>query len=41
MNEPLIGIKVCVFDAYGTLFDFAAASRRCQEIATGVASPVG
>ena len=31
MKEPLIGIKACVFDAYGTLFDFAAAARRCQD----------
>jgi 2-haloacid dehalogenase len=31
MNEPLIGIKACVFDAYGTLFDFATAARRCQD----------
>ena len=30
MSEPLIGIKACVFDAYGTLFDFAAATRRCH-----------
>jgi len=25
------GIQACVFDAYGTLFDFAAAARRCQD----------
>ena len=31
MSEPLIGITACVFDAYGTLFDFAAATRRCQD----------
>ncbi len=31
MDEPLIGIKACVFDAYGTLFDFAAATRRCKD----------
>ena len=30
-NAPLQGIKACVFDAYGTLFDFAAAARRCQD----------
>src|SRR5215831_3426904 len=24
---PLIGVQACVFDAYGTLFDFAAAAR--------------
>ena len=27
MNSPLTGIRACVFDAYGTLFDFAAAAR--------------
>jgi 2-haloacid dehalogenase len=27
----LPGIKACVFDAYGTLFDFAAAARRCED----------
>ncbi len=26
-NAPLAWIKACVFDAYGTLFDFAAAAR--------------
>ena len=28
---PLTGIKACVFDAYGTLFDFAAAARTCRD----------
>lgn len=28
---PLEGIKACVFDAYGTLFDFAAATRGCRD----------
>jgi hypothetical protein len=23
-NAPLVGVKACVFDAYGMLFDFAA-----------------
>lgn len=31
MGEPLIDIKACVFDAYGTIFDFAAAARRCKD----------
>ncbi len=26
------GIKACVFDAYGTLFDFAAAARGCRDV---------
>jgi 2-haloacid dehalogenase len=32
MNDgPLRGVKACVFDAYGTLFDFAAAARGCGD----------
>jgi 2-haloacid dehalogenase len=31
-NAPLAGIKACVFDAYGTLFDFAAAARGCRDV---------
>ena len=31
-NSPLIGEKACVFDAYGTLFDFAAAARGCRDV---------
>lgn len=26
------GIRACVFDAYGTLFDFASAARRCRDV---------
>src|SRR5713101_288967 len=29
---PLIGVKACVFDAYGTLFDFAAAAKGCRDV---------
>jgi 2-haloacid dehalogenase len=29
---PLNGVKACVFDAYGTLFDFAAAARGCRDV---------
>jgi 2-haloacid dehalogenase len=29
--EPLRGIRACVFDAYGTVFDFASAARRCAD----------
>jgi 2-haloacid dehalogenase len=29
---PLTGIKACVFDAYGTLFDFASAARGCRDL---------
>jgi 2-haloacid dehalogenase len=28
----LSGIQACVFDAYGTLFDFAAAARGCRDV---------
>jgi len=28
----LFGIKACVFDAYGTLFDFASAARACRDV---------
>ena len=33
MNKgPLDGVKACVFDAYGTLIDFAAAARSCRDV---------
>src|ERR1035437_8251318 len=31
-GTKLRGVKACVFDAYGTLFDFAAAARGCRDI---------
>jgi len=31
-NEPLTGIQACVFDAYGTLFDFASAARNSRDV---------
>jgi 2-haloacid dehalogenase len=31
-NRPLTGVKACVFDAYGTLFDFASAARSCADV---------
>src|SRR5262249_4891818 len=31
-NAPLARIKACGFDAYGTLFDFAAAARGCRDV---------
>jgi 2-haloacid dehalogenase len=30
--SALSGIKACVFDAYGTLFDFGSAARRCSDV---------
>jgi 2-haloacid dehalogenase len=29
---PLTGVKACVFDAYGTLFDLVSAARRCADV---------
>ena len=29
--EPLGNIRACVFDAYGTLFDYASAAARCRD----------
>jgi 2-haloacid dehalogenase len=31
MPAALPGIKACVFDAYGTLFDYASAAARCRD----------
>lgn len=31
-EEYLSGIRACVFDAYGTLFDFASAAGRCRDV---------
>ncbi|HEX4195659.1 MAG TPA: haloacid dehalogenase type II [Stellaceae bacterium] len=31
-TAPLTGIRACVFDAYGTLFDFASAAARCADV---------
>jgi 2-haloacid dehalogenase len=39
-NRPLTGIKACVFDAYGTLFDFAAAARACRDVLGDAAEPL-
>jgi 2-haloacid dehalogenase len=32
LPAPLSGVKACVFDAYGTLFDFASAARACPDV---------
>jgi 2-haloacid dehalogenase len=32
MPAALAGIKACVFDAYGTLFDYASAAARCRDV---------
>ncbi len=31
MSDAIDGIRACVFDAYGTLFDFAAAAAACAD----------
>ena len=32
IGDPLTGVKACVFDAYGTLFDLVSAARRCGDV---------
>lgn len=32
MAEALSGIRACVFDAYGTLFDYGSAAARCRDV---------
>jgi 2-haloacid dehalogenase len=32
MSTPLGGIRACVFDAYGTLFNYASAAARCSDV---------
>src|SRR5205807_270803 len=32
VQASLSGVKACVFDAYGTLFDFAAAAQGCGDL---------
>jgi 2-haloacid dehalogenase len=31
-KAPLAGVKLCVFDAYGTLFDFASAAKASRDV---------
>jgi 2-haloacid dehalogenase len=31
-TRSLDGVQACVFDAYGTLFDFASAAARCPDV---------
>lgn len=37
---PLAGIRACVFDAYGTLFDVASAASRCADVLGDRAPPL-
>ena len=32
MAEPLDGVRACIFDAYGTLFDFGSAAAGCRDL---------
>ena len=32
MTAALVGIRACVFDAYGTLFDYASAAAACRDV---------
>src|SRR5260370_27703296 len=36
-DATLGGIKACVFDAYGTLFDYASAAASCRDLLGGKA----
>ena len=38
--DALTGVKACVFDAYGTLFDTASAARRSAELLGDKARPL-
>ncbi len=40
MPTPLTGIRACVFDAYGTLFDVAAAAAACRDVLGERAGPL-
>ncbi len=39
-DAPLRNIRACVFDAYGTLFDVAAAASRCRDVLGAKADPL-
>jgi len=39
-KDRLDGIRACVFDAYGTLFDFASAAQRCRDVLGERAAPL-
>jgi 2-haloacid dehalogenase len=38
--EPLVGVKACVFDAYGTLFNLTSAVRGCRDVLGEQAAPL-
>ena len=41
MPAPLAATTACVFDAYGTLFDFLSASKRCRDALGDKADTLG
>jgi 2-haloacid dehalogenase len=41
MSAPLAATTACVFDAYGTLFDFLSASKRCRDALGDKAEALG
>lgn len=40
MATKIAGVRACVFDAYGTLFDFASAAARCGDALGDKAGPL-
>ncbi|MEO8136984.1 MAG: haloacid dehalogenase type II [Betaproteobacteria bacterium] len=40
MQRNFEGVRACVFDAYGTLFDFASAAARCKDSLGDRAAPL-
>jgi len=40
MTTKIAGVRACVFDAYGTLFDFASAAARCGDALGDKAGPL-
>ena len=32
LTQETIAVRACVFDAYGTLFDFASAAAGCADV---------
>lgn len=40
MTTKIEGVRACVFDAYGTLFDFASAAARCEDELGGKTKPL-
>ena len=40
MTDQPLPVRACVFDAYGTLFDFASAAARCRDVLGDTAAPL-